>query len=289
MKKIFHFKNSALSLGFLLMSGMCFGQNIVDTQWGFKLNIPSTWSKNIHMDGNDKVYDFYSSDQNAAVQLRIFSVTPQVTYKLLIPLYEQKMLASAKRVALQDILSKNGISGKQGIYSMSYNSSKVDIAIFYTLQNKKAYILSALVASSVAENYRADLQSISASFKINGAGNNPSVPKTGLGGLGGRIQSQYNGSANNSSVVGRYKFDYSSGDNRTNFNNIYLYRDGTFKHEYQPKNSGDYIGRSKGTWKLSSNTLYLTHRGGDVVDTYFVSGRKLIRTTPNGSMVYFKE
>ncbi len=89
MKKIFHFKNLALPRGFLFMSGICLSQNVMDAQSGLKLNIPSSWSKNSYMDGNDKVYDFYNSDQNTAVQLRVFSVNPRVTYNLHIPLKKE--------------------------------------------------------------------------------------------------------------------------------------------------------------------------------------------------------
>lgn len=268
----------------LFISTIAMNQNIIDTEWKFKLNIPASWSQNAYMDGADKVYDFYSADQNAAASIRIFEINAQVTYEILIPLYEQNMFSAANRIELKDLTSKNGIPGKQAIYSMVYNGNQVDIAVFYTLQNNKAYVLSAMVARSVAENYRSDIQLITGSFKIDGVGN--TGQSNSLSGLMGKVGQNNSGSS--SSIVGRYLFDYSTGDNRTNFNRIFIYQDGTYKHEYQPKNSGNYIGGSTGTWSLNGNTLTLTNNGG-ITDVYTVSGRKITRKAGNTLMVYYKE
>jgi len=284
-------KRIAIVFSIILITNVVLCQSVVDNQWGFKLNVPSSWSTKDYMDGNDKVYDFYSTDQNAAVSVRVFDITEQITYDILIPLYEKNMLATAVREDLKDLVSKNEIPGKQAIYSMDYNGNKVNVAVFYTLQNSKAYIFTILVASAVAENFKSDIQSITASFTIDGIGNTiqSNSSQSGLAGLLKKAKGdQSKTSSSNSSIVGRYMFDYSSGDNRTNFNNIYINQNGTYKHEYQPKNSGNYIGGSTGNWKLDGNVLTLTHTGG-IKDIYNVNGRRLIRTTNNGSMVYFKE
>ncbi|MGK0411829.1 MAG: hypothetical protein ACJA1B_000011 [Polaribacter sp.] len=286
-------KKTTISIALFFLTTIILSQNIVDKQWGFKLDIPSSWSQNDYMDGPDKVYDFYSADKNAGFSLRIFNITSQITYEILIPVFEQNIFPEASRLALKDLTSKNGIPGKQAMYSMDNNGNKIDIAVFYTLQNSKGYVFSALVVSDIAENYKNDILSTTASFIIDGVGENP-PKKNGLGSISDLLKKQKDNqpkkTSNNSVVVGRYMFDYSKGDNRTNFNNIYIYKNGTYEHEYQPKNSGNYIGGTKGTWKLEGNTLTLIHNGnGALTDVYTLDGRKLIRTTNSGKMVYFRE
>ncbi len=268
----------------IFMSVQLMAQNIVDTQWGFRVNVPSSWSQKNYMDGSDKVYDLYSADQNAATSIRIFNITEQITYELLIPIYEKNMLASATRLELKDLTSKNGIPGKQGIYSMDYNGNKVDIAVFYTLQNSKAYILTILVASSLAENYRADIQFISTSFKIDGVGNT-SQSSSGLSGLASKVQNQNSSQG----IAGIYYFvSRSDGPSRTNFHRIEIYENGTYKEVYQPKNSGNYIGGNEGNWKLNGSQLSLHHSGGGIVDTYTLSGNELKRTSDNITFIFRK-
>jgi hypothetical protein len=166
-------KKITISIALFLLTTIILSQNIVDKQWGFKLDVPSSWSQKDYMDGPDKVYDFYSADQNAGFSIRIFTITSPITYEILIPVFEQNIFPSATRLALKDLTSKNGIPGKQAMYSMDNNGNKIDIAVFYTLQNSKGYVFSALVVSDIAENYKNDILSTTASFTIDGVGKNP--------------------------------------------------------------------------------------------------------------------
>ena len=112
MNTILHHKKQLILVICLFISTIAMNQNIIDTEWKFKLNIPASWSQNAYMDGADKVYDFYSADQNAAASIRIFEINAQVTYEILIPLYEQNMFSAANRIELKDLTSKNGIPAK---------------------------------------------------------------------------------------------------------------------------------------------------------------------------------
>jgi hypothetical protein len=169
-------------------------QQIHDTQYGFKINIPSGWSKASHMDGTDKVYDFYSADQNIAVQLRAFQANPRVTTDLLVQTYEQNMLPKGtKKESLGDHITANGIPGKLGAYSMKYNNNPVALGVFYTVQNNKGYVLTIIVPTSMMEQKQEEIQQVTQSFQLDNfhASRPPAQKKPGgLGGIAANTHSQ---------------------------------------------------------------------------------------------------
>jgi len=167
-----------------------------DIQYGFTINIPPNWSQKSYMDGTDKVYDFYSPDENAAVQLRAFESMPGLTLDLLVQVYEQNMLpAGTQKQGLQNHTSANGIPGKQGVYLMNYEGNEVGMSSFYTIQNGKGYVLTAIIPVNMMQQKEAEIKQITRSFSIDGF-TPPSVhqdkkPK-GLGGLTGGLDGKKN-------------------------------------------------------------------------------------------------
>ncbi len=185
-----------------------------DIQYGFAINIPPNWSQKSYMDGTDKVYDFYSPDENAAVQLRAFESMPGLTLDLLVQVYEQNMLpAGTQKQGLQDHTSANGIPGKQGVYLMNYEGNEVGMSSFYTIQNGKGYVLTAIIPVNMMQQKEAEIKQITRSFSIDGF-TPPSVhqdkkPK-GLGGLTGGLDGKKNhhssGQTNNASCPAEIKY-----------------------------------------------------------------------------------
>ncbi len=140
-----------------------------DRTYGFKINIPSNWSKSSSMDGTDKVFDYASPDQNAAIQLRAFMAEARITVDLLAQVNEQNLLpAGTKKLSLSNYTSSNGIPGKQGLYSMNYNGNEVSMAVFYTVQNGKGYVLTAIIPTSMINQKGEEIKRITRSFVIDG-------------------------------------------------------------------------------------------------------------------------
>ncbi len=138
-----------------------------DKAFDFKINVPSSWSKNSYMDGTDKVYDFYSPDENAAVQLRAFEAPAGLTMDILVSVYEDQMLpAGTRKEGVKNHVSKSGISGKQGTYQLNYNGTQVGMGVFYTIQNGKGYVLSAMIPVSMLEQKEQEVKSITQSFAL---------------------------------------------------------------------------------------------------------------------------
>ena len=190
------FKNLSLLIAlilFLFINNNAYTQWQYDSKYGFKINIPSSWSKTSYMDGTDKVYDFYSPDENAAIQLRAFKATAGVTIDLLVQIYEQNMLpAGAQRQSLTNHTSKNGIPGKQGTYSMNYNGNEVILAAFYTVQNGNGFVLTAILPTSMVEQKGDEVRAITQSFTLDGftaSTNTVNKRPSGLSGLAGSTSS----------------------------------------------------------------------------------------------------
>lgn len=250
------------------------------------------------MDGTDKVWDFYSPDQNAAIQLRAFEATDsRITVDLIAQIYEQTMLpAGAQKESLVDHITVNGIPGKQGLYSLDYNGNPVNLAAFYTLQNKKAYILTAIIPSNMIEQVGADVKAITHSFLLDGFEPKvPTQPENASGLMGslsqklGQMGSASSGN-NNGSVVGKYNFvSRSDGKDLLIYWYIDIRADGTYKDEHQLRSQGNYVGGNEGTWKIEGNTLTLKHRSGTVTDTYSWQNNELTRESDSGIKFLFRK
>lgn len=144
-------------------------QTTRDHQYKFSIDVPMQWSKSSKMDGTDKVYDFYSPDEMAAVQLRTLKAVPGLSLELLIQAFEQNYLpAGYHKESLQDKISENGIPGKQGIYNAAYNGNKLGLSSFYTIQNGYAYVLTAYIAMPSLEKWGNEVKKITKSFVIDG-------------------------------------------------------------------------------------------------------------------------
>jgi len=416
MKKIKLFAISLIS--FLLLTGGITAQMQIHNNYGFKINIPSNWSKNSHMDGTDKVFDYYSPDQTAAIQLRVFEATAEVTSNLIAVVYEETMLpAGTQKLGLEDHTTVNGIPGKQGLYLIKYDGNDVNIANFYTVQNNKGYVLSAIIPSVAIEQSGAEVKGITHSFIIDGFEPAAKVEKQnkrpggtgGIGGLGGSTTSSsfkiisitltdqldannnamnpttnfntitpeinavidYSGGTTDDLIVswiykdydqlitsdrynftdqrggigvvslskpnnnwpegnyavefkmngivlntldfsinkkvpergglstttvdgggiaGKYTFvGRSDGKVMVNYHYIIINSDGTYSEKYNPKNSGDYVGGTDGTWELVGNDLTFTHQNSTIKDYYTLNGNMLTRNSPGGIVFTFKK
>lgn len=154
---------------FIILQLTSIAQWQTDANYGMKINIPSDWSKNAYMDGTDQVYDFYSADQNAAVQLRAFKADAALSTDLLIQVYEQSMLPEGtQRQSLKDHVSVQGIPGKQAVYVMSYDGNSVSMAAFYAIQNGNGYVLTAIIPTNLLSQKTEEVKKVTQSFTVNG-------------------------------------------------------------------------------------------------------------------------
>lgn len=177
----YKFKLFGFVLFFSFLSNSLLSQWIRDEAYGFKINVPASWSQSFYMDGTDKVYDFYSPDENAAIQLRAFDATSQFTVDLLVQVYEESMLSQGTvRQSLSNHVSKQGIPGKQGIYTFNYNGTPVSMGVFFAIQNNKGYVISAMIPTSMLERKTAQVKQVTESFTLL-----TNKPKTGGGSLSG--------------------------------------------------------------------------------------------------------
>jgi hypothetical protein len=164
-----------LKKSFLLITVLFLFQSTVisqqqhDSKYKFSINVPSDWSSSSHKDGTDKVYDYYSPDQNASIQLSVFEGDSRVTTALLAQTYEQNMLPDGyKKISLSNHVSSNGIPGKLGIYEVNYNGNTVTLASFYTVQHNIGYVLTAIIPNAMVQQVGSEVKAVTQSFRIDG-------------------------------------------------------------------------------------------------------------------------
>jgi hypothetical protein len=209
---------SIISIFIVLISSNLFAQLQSDLKFGFSIDVPSNWSKNSYMDGTDKVFDYMSADENAAVQLRVFDASADITTSILAQVYEESMLpAGAQKISLNE-QTTNGIPCQEGAYLLDYNGNDIRLSALYIVQNNKGYVLTALIPSSMLRQKGAELQQIVQSFSIDGfkalTAKQDKKP-SGLGGLMGSTTNVQKPSANINSgnakqfeIKGHYAYDF---------------------------------------------------------------------------------
>lgn len=291
----------ALMIGFSLSYGKVYAQWVTDSKYKFKINLPSGWTKKSHMDGSDKVYDFYSADNNAAVQLRVFEADSRVNTAMLAQVYEQKMLPQGtQKKGLTNHTTTNGIPGMMGLYSLKYNNVEVNMASFYTVQHSKGYVLTAIIPASMLNQKSAEVKSVTQSFVIDGfskqiaTNQTTTTPNTGLSSLITKANtttvSTTNGSYSPAQLVGRYNFiSRSDGKVLTNYHYILLNSDGSYAEKYEPKSSPGYNGGVEGTWSLQGDKVICKHKYSNLSDVYTVVNKNQIRQDRGGTVYIFRK
>jgi len=263
---------------------------ITDSDYKFRINIPSSWSASSYTDGTDKIYDFYSPDENIAIQIRAFEATDGVTAELLAQVYESDYLPKGSyKQSLDDHITKNGIPGKLGVYNARYNEMDISMSAFYTVQNGYGYVLLVIVPTHMMEEKGPEIAPVTQSFLIDGFGIK-SIKISGEKGSGIKenpVKTTKNPTAD---ISGRYLFiKRSDGQSLVNYHYIDVNQNGTYSEKYQPKNSGNYVGGTDGTWKLTGDQLVLTHQYGGLSDTYTLRGIELIRVSDDGTVFTFRK
>lgn len=183
-------KNIYILFSILILPLFSNSQNgwITDQQMNFKISIPNGWSKNSYVDGTDKVYDFYSADQNIAIQLRAFDAIQALTLDILVGVFEEQMLpAGTKRESLVDHVSVNGIQGKIGTYQLNYNNQRVAMGVFFAITEGKGYVLNTMIPESMIEQRGSEMKSVTESFTLLSAPQNNSQSLGGLSGMLGNL------------------------------------------------------------------------------------------------------
>jgi hypothetical protein len=79
----------------------------------------------------------------------------------------------------------NGISGKQGVYRLDYNGAEVAMSTFYTIQNNKGYVLSAIIPIDLLSQKFEEVKKITQSFIIDGVQLGPLIQNNKTGKLDG--------------------------------------------------------------------------------------------------------
>lgn len=153
----------------MFLSSSLFAQWQQDNDYKFKIKVPSHWSTKAFMDGSDKVWDLMSNDENTAIQIRAFEATPQYTTDLLVQVYEESVLPQGStRQSLTNHISKQGIRGKQGIYTFNYDGLDVSMGVFFAIKNSIGYIISAMIPTSMLQSKSSQVKSITESFTLLG-------------------------------------------------------------------------------------------------------------------------
>gem|GEM_PF-2329940 len=158
-------QSMVLLFAFLLLSTTANAQWVTDSQYGFKIKVPSNWSKEKKQDGTDRVHDFIDPSQNVFVEVRAFETMPNFTLDLLAQVFESSALPGAEKLTYGNY-TLNGIAGKSGGYRLTVNGITVGVGVFYAVTPKYSYVLWSLIPTEVYNKYSALGDELLSSFTL---------------------------------------------------------------------------------------------------------------------------
>jgi len=177
---------------------------------------------------------------------------------------------------------------------MDYNGTEIEMAAFYTVQNNKAYVLTAIIPTSKKEQKSEEVRQITQSFILDGF--NPSsaskalVPQSSNQNNSGARPSRNTQTATKNKTAGKY-YLISRSDNKslTDYHFIDIKSNGTYMEEYMPNNSGNYVSRRTGIWKKNNGRIILYFNDGTESGKYILEGNDLTRWSDNKTMFRFRK
>lgn len=145
-------KKATIFLLFVFISGLLSAQWVVDDGFGFKINVPSDWTRETKTEGTDKIYDFVHPSNNIFLEVRAFKADASVTADAIAQYFESQYLPSANRIAFENY-TLNNTPGKFAGYTMTVNGLDVAIGSFYAVKNGFGYVLWTMIETRLYNQY----------------------------------------------------------------------------------------------------------------------------------------
>ncbi len=135
----------------LFLPTFIMAQWVTDKQYGFKIEVPSNWSKESAMEGTDKTHSFSDPTQNVFIQVRAFKAQG-ITADKISQVFESQYLPSANRVAFE-AYTLNNTPGKFAGYTMHVDGLDVGIGAFYAVKNGIGYVIWSMIETKHYNEY----------------------------------------------------------------------------------------------------------------------------------------
>ncbi|NPD86260.1 hypothetical protein HNS38_15915 [Lentimicrobium sp. L6] len=145
-------KKATIFILLVFISSLLSAQWVVDNGFGFKINVPSDWTRETKTEGTDKIYDFVHPSNNIFLEVRAFKADASVTPDAIAQYFESQYLPSANRVAFEDY-TLNNTPGKFAGYTMTVNGLEVGIGTFYAVKNGFGYVLWTMIETRLYNQY----------------------------------------------------------------------------------------------------------------------------------------
>lgn len=142
-----------------------FSQWQVDKEYGFKIEVPVSWTKTIYTEGTDKIYDFLSQDERIFFEVRAFKSGDGFTDELLAKVFEESILQGGKRISFNN-KNLNGLNGKMGLYDAVLDGNSYDIFAFFGLTPENGFIIWSLTEAGQMEYLRSQINQVFSSFTL---------------------------------------------------------------------------------------------------------------------------
>lgn len=136
----------------IFISNLLLSQWVVDNDFGFKINVPSDWTRETKTEGTDKIYDFVHPSNNLFLEVRAFKADGAITSDAIAQVFESQYLPNANRVAFENY-TLNNTPGKFAGYTMNVDGLEVGIGTFYAVKNGFGYVLWTMIETRLYNQY----------------------------------------------------------------------------------------------------------------------------------------
>lgn len=153
-------------VSFAFLANTAYATWHTDNEYKFKIDVPSTWTANNHMEGTDKVYDFTNPNGTIALQIRCFKAGEGINAQTLAQVFDEGLVSEgATQLAMSDEMLSN-LSGVMGVYKTNFDGTEVVIISFSAVSNGIGYLIFTIMPFNQMEQLADEADAVLNTFTV---------------------------------------------------------------------------------------------------------------------------
>ncbi len=152
-----------------ILTGTLSAGTYKDSDYKFQITPANNWQTKAYFDGNERLFDAMSPDQNLMVRVRAIHLPNAVPMDAIRRVYEQKLMSGTAPYKNQSVVL-NGIAGKSYSYHWLYNGNRLNVVTWFSILPDMAYIVTQIIPETLMSTRGPEAIQIIDSFQSTASG-----------------------------------------------------------------------------------------------------------------------
>lgn len=152
-----------------ILTGTLFAGTYKDPDYKFQIIPSNGWQTKAYFDGEERLFDAMSPDQNLMVRVRAIHLPYAIPMEALRGSYEKKALSGTAPYREEPVVL-NGVAGKSYSYHWQYKGNPLNVVTWFSILPDMAYIVTQIVPESMLSTRGPEARQIIHSFQSTAPG-----------------------------------------------------------------------------------------------------------------------